>query len=145
MTNNPFFADNTCIVTLEAAMALLNSGKIEIFSGSQPTDANTAIGAQTLLSTLTFGNPAFATPPVATGSAGSKIVTATANAITQDSDAAATGTAAWFRAYKSDGTTVVMDGSVGATGGSFDLTIPTTSIVAGDIVQASAFTIVQPE
>lgn len=143
MANNPFFADNTIIVGLEAVMALLNSGKLEIFTASQPTDANTALGAQTLLSTLTFGTTAFATPPVASGSAGSKIVTATANTITSDTSAAATGTASWFRAYKSDGTTVVMDGSVGTSG--CDLNLNTTSIVSGATVSCTSFTITQAE
>ncbi len=41
---------------------------------------------------------------------------ATANAITQDSAADATGTPTFFRAFKSDGTTAVFDGSVGLSG-----------------------------
>jgi hypothetical protein len=122
---------------------LLNSGKIEIFTTAQPTDANTALGAQTLLSTMTFGSTAFISPAVASGSAGSKIVTATANTIASDTSAAATGTAAWFRAYKSDGTTVVMDGSVGTSG--CDLNLNTTSIVAGATVSCTSFTITQAE
>jgi hypothetical protein len=122
---------------------LLNSGKIEIFTASQPTDANTALGAQTLLSTMTFGATAFVSPAVASGSAGSKVVTATANTILSDTDAANTGTAAWFRAYKSDGTTVVMDGSAGTSG--CDLNLNTTSIVAGATVSCTSFTITQLE
>ena len=50
MTNSPFFADATTIASVEAVMALLNNGYLEIYNGLQPTDANTAVGSQTLLS-----------------------------------------------------------------------------------------------
>lgn len=143
MANHPFFADATVIAGVKAVVLLLNSGKLEIYSGSQPTDANTALGSQTLLSTLTFGATAFADPPVASGSAGSKVVTSTANTITSDTSAANTGTAAWFRAFKSDGTTVVMDGSVDTSGA--DLNLNTTSIVAGATVSCTSFTVTQLE
>lgn len=142
MANNPFFTDATTEASVNAVAVLLNSGKLEIYNGSQPTDANTALGAQTLLSTLTFGTTAFATS-TASGSAGSKVVTATANTITSDTNAAATGTASWFRAYKSDGTTPVMDGSAGTSG--YDLNLNTTSIVAGATVSCTSFTITQLE
>ena len=143
MANNPFFTDATTIASVAAVATLLNSGYLEIYNGSQPTDANTAIGAQTLLSSgMRFSSTAFATP-VASGSAGSKVVTATANSITSDTNAAATGTATWFRAYKSDGTTAVLDGTVGTSG--CDLNINTTSIVSGATVSCTAFTITQLE
>lgn len=143
-TPNPFFADATVIAMLGALSTRLNGGKLEIFNGSQPTDANTAIGAQTKLSTLTL-NATFAPTAVASGSAGSKVVTLTANSITSDSSAAATGTATWFRAYESDGSTVVMDGDVGATGGSQALLLNTTSIVSGGVVACTSFTVTQLE
>jgi uncharacterized glyoxalase superfamily protein PhnB len=142
MTNTPFFSDTAAKAAVDAVTALLNSGTIKVYTGSQPTDANTAIGAQTLLGTLTFGATAFGAS-VASGSAGSKVVTGTANAITQDSDADATGTAAWFRALKSDGTTVVLDGSAGVSG--CDLNLVTTSIVQHDVIQVSSMTITQTE
>jgi hypothetical protein len=142
MANNPFFTDATTEASVNAVSALLNSGKLEIYNGSQPTDANTALGAQTLLSTLTFGTTAFAAS-TASGSAGSKVVTATANTITSDTSAAATGTASWFRAYKSDGVTPVMDGSAGTSG--CDLNLNTTSIVTGATVSCTSFTVTQLE
>jgi len=143
VSNNPFFADATIIASVDAVTVLLNSGKLEIYNGTQPTDANTAITTQTLLSTLTFGSTAFISPAVASGSAGSKIVTATANTIASDTSAANTGTASWFRAYASNGTTVVMDGSVSTSGD--DLNLNTTSIVAGATVSCTSFTITQAE
>ena len=143
MALNPFFADATAEAAVNAVTALANSGKLEIYSGTQPTDANTAIGAQVLLSSgLTMGSTAFGASS-ASGSAGSKVVTATANSITSDTSAAATGTAAWFRLYKSDGTTVIMDGSVGTSG--CDLNLSTTSIVMGATVAVTSLTLTMLE
>jgi hypothetical protein len=143
-TPNPFFADATTVAMLQALTTLLNSGKLELYNGSQPAGANTAVSTQTLLAVLTLNATAFGTP-TPSGSDGSKIVTATAGSITSDSSADATGTATWFRAYESDGTTVVMDGDVGVTGGSQSLLLNTTSIVAGGVVAVTAFTIAQAE
>lgn len=103
---------------------------MDIYDQTQPTDADTAIGAQVKLARLTFGNPAFGA-----GVAG----VATANAITQDSAADATGTAAWFRALKTDGTTVVMDGSVGTSGANLNLN--STAIQINAAVAVSSFTL----
>jgi hypothetical protein len=140
--NNPFFSDATTEAAVNAVAALLNSGNISIYTGSQPTDANTAIGAQVLLASMAFGSTAFASA-VASGTAPAKVVTATANSITSDTNAAATGTATWFRCYKSDGVTGVMDGAVGTSGS--DLNLNTTSIVSGATVAVTAFSITQAE
>src|ERR1039458_7090104 len=111
MANNPYFSTATVVAGMSAIVALLNTGFLEIYAGTQPTDANTATSGQLLLSSgMTFAATAFATP-VASGAAGSRVVTATANTIVSDTSAAATGTAAWFRAYKADGVTGVMSGS----------------------------------
>lgn len=142
MTNNPQFADATEIAAVAARTARLNSGTLTFWSGAQPTDANTAPTSQVKLCTLTFGATAFGAP-AASGSAGSRVVTAAANSITSDTDAANTGTATWFRTYESDGTTVVFDGSIGTSG--CDVNLNTTSIVASATVGLTSFTITQPE
>lgn len=141
MATNPFYADSTVIAALTAMGALLNSGFIEVYSGAQPADANTAITSQVLLATCPLGSPAFGTP-VASGAAGSRVVTMTANAVTIGT-AAAGGTPSWFRAYQSDGLTVVMDGSAGASG--CDLAIAPDSVLTGDQVAVTAWTITQAE
>jgi uncharacterized glyoxalase superfamily protein PhnB len=142
MANNPFFSDEATKAAVDAVAALCNSGTLKIYSGSQPTDANTAIGAQVLLATLTLGSTAFAASS-ASGSAGSKVVTATANTITGDTSADATGTAAWFRVLKSNGTSIVMDGSVGVSG--CDLNVATTAFVTGADIEVTSFAITQLE
>lgn len=107
--------------------AIGNAGLLKLYSGSQPTDGDTAVGAQVLLATLTLGSPA-----AGAASAGAL----TFNAITSDTNAAATGTAAWFRILKSDGTTKVLDGTAAASGA--DLNLNTTAIVAGATVACTS-------
>lgn len=113
----------------DAVNALLNTGYLRIYDGTQPTTADTAVGAQVLLAELRFGATAF-------GAAANGV--ATANAITQDSAANATGTASWFRALKSDGSTAVYDGSVGASGA--DCNLNSTAIQVGAAVSVTSMT-----
>ena len=112
----------------DALAPLLNSGLLRIYDGSQPATANTALGAQVLLAELTFNATAF--PAASNG-------VLTANAITADASANAAGTAAWFRAVKSDGTTVVMDGTVGTA--TSNLILTTTTISLGLTVSCTSF------
>ena len=142
MASNPFFSDTAASASLAALCALCNGGKLRIYDGSQPADANTAVTTQVLLAELTFSATAFGAP-APSGAAPSRKQVAAANAITDDSSADATGTAAWFRVVKSDGVTVVFDGSCGTAGA--DLNLATTSIVAGDDVSVTSLTVSQPE
>ena len=142
MASNLFLSDAAAEAGCDALTALADGGTIKIYDGTQAADANTAVGAQVLLATLTMANPAFAASAAA-GTTPSRKATASANAITEDSSADATGTATWFRMLKSDGTTVVMDGSVGTSGA--DLNLATVSLVAGEPVSVTAFSISQPE
>ena len=109
--------------------ARLNNGYLRIYDGTQPATADTAIGAQVLLAELRFN--ATAAPAASNG-------LLTFNAITSDSSANASGTASWFRALQSDGTTVVMDGSVGTSAS--NMILATTTITAGQTVSCSSFT-----
>lgn len=59
----------------------------------------------------------------------------------QDTSADATGTAAHFRIYASDGTTCGIQGTVTATGGGGDIELSTTSITAGQSVTITSFNI----
>lgn len=107
----------------------LNSGYLRIYDGAQPASANTAVSTQTLLAELRFAADAF--PPAVAG-------LLTANTITSDSSANASGTATWFRALRSDGSSVVIDGSVGTANA--NMIIATTAISAGQTVSCSQFT-----
>ena len=102
---------------------------IRIYNGARPA---TGGAATTVLAELTCGTPFAA-------AAASGVLTL--GAITQDSSANATGTASWFRIFRSDGTTIVMDGDVGTSGS--DLNLTTTSIVAGQPVSITSFVITE--
>ena len=111
---------------------------INIYSGTVPSDADTALGAQVLLAQLTMSGTSF---PAATDLApGARI---TANSITADSSADATGTAAFFRVPTQSGGTVIAQGTAGTS--SADLVLNTTSITAGSTVSITSFTITLPE
>ena len=138
MANNPFFNTATTIAGVDAMTLLLNTGTLKIYTGTQPADANATITG-TLLVTLTFGSTAFASPATASGSAGSRIVTATANAITSGT-AAATGTAGYF-VLETSGSVVAAMGSVGTSGA--DLNLNSLSITSSATVSCSAFTITE--
>lgn len=129
MALNTQMADATVNAQADALSDLLDNGYLRIYDGTQAATADTAIGAQVLLAELRFNATA---APAASGGV------LTMNAITSDSSANATGTASWFRCLKSDGSTVVMDGSVGTS--SANLILATTSIVAAQVVSCSSFT-----
>lgn len=118
---------------LDAIKDNFNSGKLRVYSGTRPTDADTALSGNTLLAELTFNATAFA---AASGGV------LTANAITSDSAADATGTASFVRVYESDGTTPICDMSVGV--GSGECQLNTLSIVQNAVVSCSACTITNP-
>jgi hypothetical protein len=106
-------------------------GYLRIYDGTQPTDADTNIGAQVLLAELRFSLVAFGA-----ASAGS----AAANAITSGTGLAAS-TATWFRVFKADGTTVMCDGSVGLS--ACNLNLNAVVVAIGATVSVSAFTVTQ--
>lgn len=107
----------------------LDSGYLRIYDGSQPANADTAITSQVLLAELRFN--ATAAPAASNG-------VLTFNSFTPEDSALATGTATWFRALKSDGTTVIMDGDVGTSSAS--LILSSVSITSGTEVAVTAFT-----
>jgi hypothetical protein len=109
------------------------SGLLRIYDGSRPTNADTALSGNTLLATLTMGSTAFA-------SASGGVLTA--NAITSDSSADATGTASFARLWESDGTTPIEDYSVGV--GSGEVQLNTLSIVEAAVISCSSMTITFP-
>ncbi len=120
---------------LDTITATAASGKLRIYSGAQPTDADTAAGAQVMLAELTMNATAFNAP----AAVASTDYVITANAITAAASAAATGTAAWFRLWDSAGTTPIIDGTVGTA--SCDLIINSVAISSGAAVSASSMTL----
>ena len=129
MANNLKISSTAVNAQADALSDLLDNGYLRVYDGTQPANANTAITTQVLLAELRFN--ATAAPAASSG-------VLTMNSITQDSSANNTGTATWFRALKSDGSTVVFDGSVGTSG--CDLNLGSTSITSGASVAVTSMT-----
>lgn len=113
----------------------LNNGTLRVADGTQPTDADTALGAQVDLADLTFGATAFAA-----ASAGSKA----ANAITQDSAINASSTATWATLQASgvafSGSNArVHDMSVGTSGA--NLNFNSVAFSSGATCQVTSLTV----
>ena len=133
MALNPKISNASANAAADAVCALLNGGKLQIYDGSQPATADEAVDAQVKLAELTFGSPAF-------GAAADGV--ATAEAITADSDADATGTAAWFRCVTS-GAAKTFDGSVGTSG--CNLNMNSVEIQIHAEVSVTSLTYTQPK
>lgn len=108
----------------------LDNGYLRLYSGAQPATADTAITTQVLLCELRFASPS--APAVTTG-------TVVFNPIAPVAVATA-GTATWFRALRADGTTAVLDGSVGGPNDAANLTLANPVLTAGPALRIDAFT-----
>lgn len=133
-------AVDACDALVDLLDAGAGAGSLRIYDGSQPSGGpDEAVGSQTLLAELTLSDPAFggATDADPGGQA-------TADAISDDTSADASGTASWFRAVDSDGNAVI-DGDVSSTGGGGDLELNSTSISSGATVSVTSWTVTMPE
>jgi hypothetical protein len=133
MANSPKRSAAAANAACDAMAALLNSGTLKIYTvgGGVPATVATAISDQVLLATLTLNATAFA---------GASSGVATANAITGDSAADATGTASFFRLLTSGGT-ATCQGLCGTSGS--DLNLNTLSLVSGAQVDVTSLTLTE--
>ena len=111
--------------------AIGTSAVLKIRSGAAPANVATA-DSGTVLATLSLPSDW-----LAAASSGSKAKSGT----WEDTSADATGTAAHFRVYASDGTTAHIQGTVTATGGGGDLTVDNTSFAAAQSFTVTAFSL----
>jgi hypothetical protein len=132
---NPLFYSAMVISALGTWCTTLNSGFLQLMSGTQPALNGALTGSE--VAKLTFGSTAFATA-VASGG----VVTATANAITSDTNATG-GTAGYACLLESNGTTVVATMDVGTSGASLNLS--SLTITGGSTVACSSFTVSLPQ
>lgn len=107
------------------------SAVLKIRTGAPPANCATA-DSGTVLATLTLPSDW-----MAAASGGTKAKSGT----WEDTSADATGTAAHFRLYASDGTTVHAQGTVTATGGGGDMTVDNTSFAAAQAFTVTGFTL----
>lgn len=123
--------NKACDAIVDEIDAGSGAGTIAIRTGSQPTNVGDA-DTGTLLGTLTFSDPAFGS--ASTGSS-------SANSVTSDISADASGVAAHFRIKDSSGA-IHSDGTCGQ--GSGDLSFDNSTIVAGGTIAISSFTVTVP-
>lgn len=107
------------------------SAVLKIRTGAPPANCATA-DSGTVLATLSLPSDW-----MAAASSGSKAKSGTWS----DSSADATGTAAHWRLYASDGTTCHAQGTVTATGGGGDMTVDNTSFASGQSFSVTSFQI----
>ena len=141
MAHNLKITNSLAQARLTAVKTAIDAGSafvIEIYDGSQPADADTAISGPVKLATLTGSATGFGS--VSDAAPGAIMTAAT---ITGDSSADATGTATWFRLLTQAGGTTILDGSIGTSGA--DLNLNTTAITAGSTVDITSLTITDPE
>lgn len=105
------------------------AAKLMIYTGAVPANCAAATSGTKLAE---FD---LASDWAAAASSGSKSL----NNIPLSTTGAAAGTAGYFRLFKSDGTTTIMQGTVTATGGGGDMTLDNTSIASGQTVNVTAF------
>jgi len=127
------YRNAACDAVVDGVDAGAAAGYLEIRTGTPPTNPDSA-ATGTLLATLPMSDPAF-------GAAASGV--ATANSITSDTSADATGTAGWARLYDSDDNPIA-DFDVGATASGKDIEFDDVSFVAGGTVAISSFTVTVP-
>lgn len=122
-------ARNAALDAIETAVG--TSAIMKVRTGSVPATVATA-DSGTVLATLNLP-----TDWLAAASSGSKSKSGT----WEDTSADATGTAAHFRIYASDGTTAHIQGTVTATGGGGDMTLDNVSIASGQAITITSFTL----
>lgn len=114
------------------------AGTIQIRTGAPPATVD-LVDTGTLLGTLTFSDPAFGAAVDANPGA-----IATANAITDDTSADATGTAGYFRVFDSDAVGI-FQGTIGVTGSGDPLELNSVAITIGSAISITSFTVTMPE
>lgn len=140
MAATPMISPARAKAMLDNLTGNFNSLFINIYTGALEATCGTATSG-TQLAGLQFGATAF---PASVDGASTGIMTATANAITADTNADATGTAGHFRVQASDGAgTVTAQGTCGTS--SADMIMNSTSITSGDTVACTSFLITYPD
>ena len=136
MAADPRLTNEAASTANNAITALIDggggAGNIVFYTGTIPTNADTALGAQVALSTVTFSADSFGT---------SADGISTAASIT-GSTAGAVGTATWARWYQNDGGTV-LDCTVGTA--AEDINFNSNIFSVGASVDVTSLTITVPK
>lgn len=131
MKFSPSLRNNRAQQIIDAIDTDSSPGTIKFYTGPQPA-TGAAITTKTLLGTLTFSKPC--------ALAENGVISF--DAITEDSEADASGTAVWARIADGAGA-FVMDVSVGAKDSGETVEMNTTGIVEGGPIRISSFDITE--
>jgi len=135
-------ANDTAIDMCDARVDKLDqgagAGKVKIYTGTKPTNADAAI-SDTLLVTFTAADPAFGNAADTNPDA-----RATANSLPITGSPAASGNAGWYLATDSDDNPL-WAGSVTTSGGGGDMEINSVVIAVGTDVDITSWFATQPE
>lgn len=112
-------------------------GRLRFYSGTPPANVDAALSGNTLLAELNGSNPFFGAAVDA--NPGGRV---TANAISDDASADATGTATFARIVDRDGTPRIQL-TVGTSG--TEVIVNSAAFQAGALVSVSSLTFTQPE
>lgn len=129
MTTSVSVATDTRNAQADALARNLDGGSIKIYSGTVPADADTTPSGNTLLAEIPL-------QPTSAPAASSGTLTFDTTGMT-DSSINNSGVASFFRAFESDGTTVVMQGQVGTSG--YALNLADVNLVATGTVTITSF------
>lgn len=137
---NPIWTIARAKAVLDDLDTDLVNGYLRIYDGTIPDRPEAGIGASNLLAEAQASGAMF---DPATGVAGTDLeATMTLAAALTDSSANASGTAAYYRLYASDGTTCHWQDTIDTAGGGINL--DSTTITALTQVQVSALTLTWP-
>jgi len=125
-------AATTAVKSITALIDATGAGSAVFYTGTIPTNADTALGAQAALSTVTFSATSFVAG--ATGASTAATITG--------STAGAAGTATWARFFGGGGGTV-LDCTVGTSGE--DINFNSNIFSVGASVDVTALTITVPK
>ena len=122
MAQNPKLSQKSVNTEADALGALFDGGYLRIYNGAQPKNPDEKLSDQTLLAELRL--PAKCFPPAKDGVLMANSIAAVSAIATAPSNRQAS----WFRAFHSDGTSPLLDGTVGTKQSDSDCKINTTAI-----------------
>ncbi len=112
-----------------------STGRILIYTGTQPTDPQTT-ATGTLLATINFNNPSF-------GSANTSGVATMVTSPAVTASVVATGTPGYFR-FTNRNNVAILDGNITITAGGGDITFDSVTWISGGVATISSFTVTVP-
>ena len=134
MASNAKSGETFAETCLDAGLALLNSGKMQVWSGTIPTNCEASdAGDGAKLATLTMNATAFASAGATTARR------AIAGAITSDSSATGGADATHVRFYNAAESVCHLQCTAGEAADSTDITFDDKTIAASSIVACSSF------